>query len=110
MTHREMEEHREYPIVRLWYTKCKGKTIEEIIDHNLSFFEWMLNTFQDITPSQANYYERATGKKVKKEYIRDVIPYNYEKGDSDKLYMELCKTYNLEDTLKRYRSNQLNLF
>ena len=104
--------HRhEYPIVYFWYTKHKGKTIEEIIDKDVTFFEWAVRTFQDVTPSQAQYYFQKTNQKVPPECIRDVEPYRFEKGDPElKLYMELCETGDLPGTLARYRVNQLDLF
>ena len=100
----------EYPIVRYWYTKHKGQTIEEIIRKDPEYFEWCVNTFQDVTPGQARYYKEITGKEVPHEYIQDVPPYEWIPGDPDKLYMELCTTKNLEEMILKYRGLQMDLF
>lgn len=102
--------HHEWPVVMMWYTKQAGHTIEEIIDRDISFFEWMVRTFQMITPKQADYYRMRTGKTIPAGYIQDVTPYQWEKGDPEKLYMEICDTQDLEGTLLKYRGKQLNLF
>lgn len=101
---------REYPITKFWYTRCKGKTIEEAIDSNLDYFEWLLKTFQDVTPKQALYYKQKTGKVIPREWIRDVEPYEWQKGDPEKMYIELCECNDLEYILKKYRSQQTELF
>lgn len=105
-------DHRhEYPIKKFWYTKHAGRTIEEIIDRDVTFFEWAVRIFQDITPDQASYYFKKTGKKVPIECIKPVIPYVWETGDPEQLYGELCKTGDLEAVLFKYRNgNQLELF
>ncbi len=41
-----------YPIIRLWYTKYRGLTVEELIDKYIDFFNWMVSEFQDVTSSQ----------------------------------------------------------
>lgn len=93
----------EYPIAFFWYTKYKGKTIEWIIDHDPEYLCWCIKTFQDITPAQAQYFKNRWHKEIRSEFIQDVKPYEWQKGDSDNLYMELCETRDLEGTLKKYR-------
>ena len=106
------EHRKEYPIEMIWYTKHAGCTIERIIDMDLPYFEWMVKTFQLITPKQAQYYKEKTGYEIPKEYIKNVTPYKWEQGDSETLYMELCRTNNLQETLAKYRNKgeQLTLF
>ncbi|MBR5297531.1 MAG: hypothetical protein IKU29_06665 [Parabacteroides sp.] len=101
---------REWPIVRFWYTQKQGKTIEEIIDQDIDWFEWALKEFQNVTPSQANHYHKVTGKKIPQKFIQDVEPYLWQKGDRDGLYMDLCRTQDLEGTLRKWRGEQLSLF
>lgn len=103
---------REYPITTFWYTRHKGKTIEWIIDHDIDYMIWLIKTFQDLTPSQAEYLKKKTGKTLLPEYIQDVEPYTWQKGDPDSLYMELCETRDLEGTLKKYREKpkEITLF
>ena len=102
----------EYPIVFFWYTKYKGKAIEWIIDHDPEYICWCIKTFQDITPAQAQYFKNRWHKEIRSEFIQDVKPYEWQKGDPDNLYMELCETRDLEGTLKKYRENpqEITLF
>lgn len=101
----------EYPISRFWYTKQAGRTIEEIIDREPSFIEWAVSTFQNLTPSQAIYFEKQTNKVIPEECIQDVQPYDHQEGDPEELYMELCDSgKTLEEVLHKYRGVQLNLF
>lgn len=100
----------EYPIVRFWYTKQSGRTIEEIIDREPSFIEWAVSTFQNLTPSQAQYFKKITGKDIPGEAIQDVTPYEHQEGDTEQLYIDLCTTQDLDKTLQKYRGVQLNLF
>lgn len=100
---------REWPIVKWWYTRKKGLTIEETIDKDLSWFCWAVKEFQNVTPSQAKYFEEKTGKKLPARYIQDVEPYEWQPGDPEQLYMELCETQNLDGTLLKYRGKQLSL-
>lgn len=100
----------EYPITRFWYTKQAGRTIEEIIDRDPSFMEWAISTFQNVTPSQAAYFEKKTHKSIPLECIQDVRPYEWQDGDSEEMYMDLCRTLNLDKTILKYRGVQLNLF
>lgn len=101
---------REWPIVRWWYTKKKGLTIEETIDKDLDWFCWAVKTFQNVTLSQAKHFEKKTGKKLNPKYIQDVEPYEYKIGDPESLYMELCETQDLAGTLRKYRGEQLSMF
>ena len=96
---------REWPIVKLWYTKHKGRTIEWIIDNDVTYFCWMVKTFQNVTPAQAEYFKKRWHKELADKVIQDVQPYEWQKGDPDDLYMELCETQNLEETLNKYRNN-----
>lgn len=100
----------EYPIVRFWYTKQAGRTIEEIIDREPSFIEWAIKNFQNVTPSQATYFEKKTGKTIPDICIQDVKPYEWVEGDTEQLYIDLCKSQDLEGTLFKHRGIQLNLF
>lgn len=101
----------EWPIVRFWYTRKEGQTIEEIINSDVMFFEWAVSHFQNVTPKQAALYKQVTGKVVPKEAIQDVEPYEWQKGDPDRLYTTLCDTQDLETTIYRFRgSEQLSLF
>lgn len=112
MSHRTINlNNREYPIVRYWYTKYKGMTIEEIIDKDIDYFRWLVSTFQNITPKQAEYYYLKTGKTLNPVVIQDVEPYEWQEGDPEEsLYMEICKTQDLQGTLNKYRGKQLDLF
>lgn len=103
---------REWPITKFWYTKYKGKTIEWIIDHDPSYLCWCIKTFQNITPSQAQYFKNRWNKEIRSEFIQDVEPYEWQKGDPDNLYMELCENQDLERTLKKYREKpqEITLF
>jgi hypothetical protein len=100
----------EYPISRFWYTKHAGRTIEEIIDREPSFIEWAIKNFQNVTPSQAIYFEKKTGKSIPDICIQDVKPYEWVEGDTEQLYIDLCESQDLEGTLFKHRGIQLNLF
>ena len=100
----------EWPVVRFWYTKKKGQTVEEIIKSDITFFEWMVSNFQNVTPQQARVYNQLTNKKLPTEVIQDVEPYEWHKGDPEALYTELCKTQDLHGTIAKYRGQQLTMF
>jgi hypothetical protein len=100
----------EWPIVRFWYTKKKGLTIEEVIDKDLDWFVWAVATFQNVTPKQAEHFFKRTGKKLNPRLIQDVEPYEWQVGDTEELYMELCDCQDLTKTLRKYRGEQLELF
>ena len=101
---------REWPIVRWWYTRKKGLTIEETADKDLEWLCWAIKTFQNVTPEQARYIEEKTGKKMNPKYIQDVEPYEWQTGDSEELYMDICTSQDLKGTLRRYRGEQLSIF
>lgn len=100
----------EWPITHFWYTKKKNQTIEHIIDTDVSFFEWAVSNFQNVTPEQAKYYYWKTGRKIDPRVIQDVEPYNHDKNDPDEMYMELCRCQDLDKVIKKYRVIQLELF
>ena len=100
----------EWPIKYWWYTRKKGLTIEETIDKDLDWFLWAVTEFQNVTPSQAEYFFKKTGKKLNSKFIQDVTPYEWKSGDPDELYMMICNTQNLEENLRKFRGEQLNLF
>lgn len=100
----------EWPIVKFWYTKKKGLTIEEVIDKDPDWFIWAVITFQNVTKKQSDYFFKRTGKKLSEKLIQDVEPYEWMYGDPDELYMELCESQDLKKTLRKYRGEQLNLF
>ena len=102
--------NNEYPIVRFWYTKHAGRTIEEIIDREPSFIEWAIKCFQNVTPAQAAYFEKKTGKAIPDICIQDVEPYEWVEGDTEQMYIDICKSQDLGGTLQKYRGVQLNLF
>lgn len=100
----------EWPIKFWWYTKKKGMTMEEVIDKDLDWFLWAVCTFQNVTPEQAEYFKKRTGKTLNSRLIQDVEPYEYKTGDTEEMYMEICRTQDLHGTLRKWRGEQLNLF
>ena len=72
--------------------------------------EWSIGAFQNVTPAQAQYFKKITGKDIPEEAIQDVTPYEYQEGDPEQLYIDLCTTQDLDKTLQKYRGVQLNLF
>lgn len=102
----------EYPIVRLWYTKREGWTIEELIRNDITFFEWLVSNFQDVTPAQAQFYKRLTKKELPSEVIKDVTPYEWKNGDPECLYSEVCRSGDLDSSILKHRpgSSQLSIF
>lgn len=102
----------EYPIVRLWYTKHEGRTIEELIEKDVTFFEWIVSNFQDVTPAQAQFYKRLTKKELPSEVIKDVTPYEWKNGDPECLYSEICRSGDLDSSILKLRpgSSQLSIF
>lgn len=105
-----MERIREWPIKMFWYTKKCGKTIEEIIDSDPEWLWWAVKTFQNLTPKQAKYYKEVTGHEIPEHYIQDVTPYEYEKGDPESMYMDLCMNQDLDFTIRKWRGVQLSFF
>lgn len=109
----KLNPHRnsEWPIVRFWYTRKKGQTIEQIIDTDITFFEWAVANFQNITPGQASYYCRRTGHMPPSSVIKDVTPYEHGDNDPEQLYEMLCKPgADYDDVIKKYRGIELSLF
>ena len=100
----------EWPIKFWWYTKKAGQTMEEVIDTDLDWFLWAVCTFQNVTPTQAEYFKKKTGKTLNKRLIQDVEPYEYVKGDTEEMYMEICRTQDLHGTIRKWRGEQLLLF
>lgn len=84
--------------------------MEEIITEDPDFFIWMVETFQNITPKQAECFYIKTGVRVPPECIQDVTPYDHHRDDPDRMYMELCDTQDYQGVMKKYRVEQLNLF
>ena len=101
---------REWPIKFWWYTRKKGMTIEESIDADVEWVCWAIKNFQNVTPAQARYLEQKTGRKLNPIYIQDVEPYEWKPGDSEELYMDICRSQDLVGTLRKYRGEQLKLF
>lgn len=101
---------REWPIKSWWYTRKKGLTIEETIDKDPDWMLWAIKSFQNITPEQARYLYKKTGKRVNPKYIQDVPVYVWEPGDTDSLYMDICATQDLEGSIIKHRGKQLELF
>lgn len=100
----------EWPVTMMWYTKKAGKTIEEIIDSDVDFFIWMVETFQNVTPKQAEYFKRKYKVEVPSQFIQNVEPYEWKEGDPELLYTEICKSQDLQSSIKKYRGIQLSLF
>lgn len=101
----------EWPIVRFWYTRKEGQTIESIIDTDITFFEWAVSNFQNVTPSQARYYTNRTCRVVPNEAIQDVEPYEWLKGDDERLYISICDTQDIQGSIYKFRgAEQLSLF
>lgn len=83
---------REYPVHHMWYGKGAGRTIEEIIDWKPDYFIWLVQTFLDVTPSQAAYFKKKLGMDLPREVIRDVVPYIHHKLSPPEEYERICKT------------------
>mgnify|MGYP003302887496 CR=1 FL=1 len=105
------DRRNEWPISKWWYTQYAGKTFEQAVLMDYTFIKWAIETFQNVTPKQAEFYEKITGDVVPEQAIQNVEPYEWQKGDPEELYMELCENQNLELTLNKYRKkSQLTLF
>lgn len=82
----------EWPVVKMWYGKMAGKTIEEIIDNYPRYFIWMVKAFQDVTVTQAKHFQDRYEMELPREVIQDVIPYEYiYKHSPEGEYERLCK-------------------
>lgn len=94
---------REFPIKRFWYGKGAAyKSIEELMEKNSSWFIWAVETFQDLTPQQAEHFKEVYGMDLPSNLITsqellDEInngePYEWKKGDSEDVYKDLCRKY-----------------
>lgn len=91
---------REPPVLRFWYGKgAKYKSIEELIDNNPSWFIWAVDTFQDITPKQAKYWQdKYPGLDLPEEVIVDVDPFvpGPNNSENNRQYSQLCVQYRPE--------------
>lgn len=86
----------EYPVTKMWYGKGAGRTIEEIIDWKPDYFIWMVDRFLDVSPSQAEYWNKKFPGMELPDYVispADVIPYTYTKESPADEYELLCKEY-----------------
>lgn len=82
----------EWPVLKMWYGKMAGKTVEEIVDNYPRYFIWMVKAFQDVTVTQAKYFQDKYGMDLPPEVIQDVIPYEYiYKHSPEEEYERLCK-------------------
>lgn len=93
----------EYPIQRFWYSKAaRFSSIEELIDKDPEYFIWAVETFQDVTPAQAEHFKEVYGMELPKWVIspEECVPYIHPKEAPllDPGYEELCKEYD-----KKYR-------
>ena len=87
--------HGESPVVKMWYGKMAGRTIEEIIDTKPDYFIWMVEQFQDITVDQARYFKEKYGMELPPDVIApsDTIPYEHTKDSPEGEYIDICKLY-----------------
>ena len=82
----------EWPVLKMWYGKMAGKTIEEIIDTQPTYFIWMVKAFQDVTVTQAKHFQDKYEMELPPEVVRDVPPYEYiYKHSPEGEYERLCK-------------------
>lgn len=94
---------REFPIKKFWYGKGAAyKTIEELMEKNPGWFIWAVETFQDLTPEQAEHFKEVYRMDLPQEVIcsqelLDEInngePYEFKKGDSEDVYKDMCRKY-----------------
>lgn len=94
---------REFPIKKFWYGKGAAyKSIEELIEKRPGWFIWAVETFQDVSPSQAEHFREIYGMELPNEVItsQEVLdslnggsPYEYKKGDTEEVYKDLCRKY-----------------
>lgn len=88
----------EYPIERFWYSKAaRFSSIEELIDKDPQYFIWAVETFQDVTPKQAEHFKEVYGMELPKWCIApaDCPPYTHPRGAplDDPEYEKLCEEY-----------------
>lgn len=94
---------REFPIKKFWYGKGAAyRDIEELMEKNPGWFIWAVETFQDLTPSQASHFEEVYGMELPEsvvcpqhllDEINGGLPYEFKKGDSEDIYKDLCRKY-----------------
>ena len=72
------------------------------MEKNPRWFIWAVETFQDLTPSQAKHFAEVYGMELPNNLIcsqelldelNGGVPYEYRKGDSEETYKELCRKY-----------------
>lgn len=87
--------HGEHPVTAMWYGKMAGKTIEEIIDTDPSYFVWMLSGFLDVTVQQAKYFEEKYGLALPENVIAppEISAWTHCEDTLENEYKELCKEY-----------------
>ena len=94
---------REFPIKFFWYGKGAAySSIEELMEKNPKWFIWAVETFQDLSPDQAEHFKEIYGMELPKEVIAsqellDEInsgeAYGFKKGDSEEIYKNICRKY-----------------
>lgn len=94
---------REFPIKKFWYGKGAAyRDINELMEKNSRWFIWAVETFQDLTPEQAEHFKEVYGMELPSEVIcsqelLDKInngkPYEYQKEDTEDVYKDLCRKY-----------------
>lgn len=94
---------REFPIKKFWYGKGAAyRDINELMEKNSRWFIWAVETFQDLTPEQAEHFKEVYGMELPSELvcsqelldeINNGKPYEFKKGDSEDVYKELCRKY-----------------
>ena len=94
---------REFPIRKFWYGKGAAyNTIEELLEKNPGWFIWAVETFQDLSPAQAEHFRKVYGMELPESVITSQelldsinggLPYEYKKGDGEEVYKEICRRY-----------------
>lgn len=94
---------REFPIKKFWYGKGAAyRDIEELMEKNPGWFIWAVETFQDLTPVQAQHFFEFYGMDLplevvtRQELLDEInggLPYEFKKGDSEDIYKDLCRKY-----------------
>ena len=78
--------------------------------YTLDIVEEKAALHQNVTPKQAEYFYQKTGKKLNPKLIQDVEPYEWVRGDTEEMYMEICNTQDLHGTIRKWRGEQGSLF
>ena len=96
---------REYPVAYLWYGKHAYEPLEQIMDLYPDYFLWMLEKFQNVTTSQATFFQKKYQVDIPPEAVENVPPYVYVRKDPPELYEALCKfpRPELSQVLHQYR-------